>query len=131
MPHFIVEYSANLADRHDMGNLARTIADEAAATGIFPLAGIRVRLYDCRDYLIADGHEKNAFVSIMARIGAGRDETSKKRAASRIFDAVCAFFKDEFTPENIGHLMISFDMVESDSAVSFKKNGVRERLADK
>ena len=80
MPHIIVEHSANLNDTHDMAELARQLSDAAMETGIFPLAGIRVRMHPVDVFAMADGHPENSFVAIIVRIGAGRDlRNSKKR----------------------------------------------------
>ena len=40
MPHFIVEYSANLDDEIKMQKLLGTLHDAALETGVFPLGGI-------------------------------------------------------------------------------------------
>ena len=127
MPHFIVEHSANLGERHDLKELAKVISSAALDTGVFPKAGIRVRLHECEIYEIADGHANNAFLSVIARIGAGRDLAAKKSASEAIFNAICHFLGDD---ADSGYLMISFDMDESDPEVSFKKNSVRKRLAN-
>jgi len=56
-----------------MAELAQQLSDVVVATGIFPLAGIRVRMHPVETYAIADGHPDNAFVALIMRIGAGRD----------------------------------------------------------
>ena len=122
MPHFIVEHSANVDA--DMMECAALIRDVAADTGLFPLAGIRVRTIPCETVMIADGHGDNAFVAVTARIGAGRSDKDKRAAAVRIFQALRTYFEDQ--PE--GHFMLSFDMVENDPNVSFKWNTVHDRL---
>ena len=127
MPHFNVEYSANLAGRHDMQTLADLISDVAADTGVFPLGGIRVRMEAFDIVSIADKHPENAFVSIVIRIGSGRDAATKKAAGQRVFDTVCDFFAIELEG---GHFMISLDIVENDPEVSFKRNTVHARLKD-
>lgn len=126
MPHFILEYSANLGERHDLKELAKVVHASAVETGVFPLAGVRVRLHECEIYEIADGHENNAFLSIVARIGAGRSLEDKRRASKTVFDTVCDYLGDDM---NSGYLMVSFDMDENDPDVSLKRNSVRARLA--
>ena len=42
MPHFTIEYSANLEPLLDMGKVVEVVRKAAAETGIFPLGGIRV-----------------------------------------------------------------------------------------
>ncbi|MDD9910241.1 MAG: 5-carboxymethyl-2-hydroxymuconate isomerase [Ahrensia sp.] len=125
MPHFNVEYSQNLVQRHDMQALADLICRSAAETGVFPLGGIRVRLMGFDQVAIADGHRDNAFVSIVVRIGQGRDEATKRSAGQAVFDAICDFFADELDGE---HFMVSLDMVENEAGVSFKRNTVHSRI---
>ena len=43
MPHFTIEYSANLDERLDMAEVVDVVRNAAVETGIFPLGGIRVR----------------------------------------------------------------------------------------
>ena len=126
MPHFIVEHSANLAHRHDVKALARTIAAAAAETGVFPLAGIRVRFHPVETYVVADDHPDNAFVSVIVRLGAGRDMETKARAGCHVFDAITAFFGEDMAS---GHLAVSLDMDESVPETSFKANSIHQRLA--
>lgn len=123
LPHFTVEYSANMA--HDPQALAQVIADAALETGLFPLGGLRVRMVACDDYVIADGHDDNAFVAILARIGAGREEAVKREAASHVFEAAREFFADDLDG---GYFMLSLDLIENDANCSFKANGVHARL---
>lgn len=125
MPHFTVEYSANLGTRHDMAAVARLIAERAGETGVFPLGGIRVRLYPSHQYVVADDHPDNGFLAVLARIGAGRDEDTRKRAAGHVFEALRAHFAAEL---ETGHFMLSLDVLENDPATSFKQNSVHARL---
>ena len=47
MPHFTIEYSANLDGRIDMAEVVEVVRRAAAESGIFPLGGIRVRAIRC------------------------------------------------------------------------------------
>lgn len=125
MPHFSVEYSANLESRYDMAALAKCIADAAVQTGIFPLGGNRVRLYPAAHVYIADGLAENAFVSVVARIGAGRDEATKKSAIQAVAEAVATFFSKELEGE---HFLLSLDVFENDPVTSIKLNTINKRL---
>jgi len=125
MPHFIVEHSANLSESHDLQVLADLIRDAAVETGVFPLAGIRVRFHSSEIYTIADGHHDNAFLAIVVRLGAGRDTKTKQQAGKRVFDVVCDFFGD-FVKS--GHMMVSLDMDENNPELSFKANSVHQRM---
>ncbi len=125
MPHLIVEHSANLSKSHDMQALADCINEAVQTTGIFPLAGIRVRLHPSQICSIADGHPDNAFVAIIMRIGAGRDLATRQRGGQAVFDAVCDFFKTEM---DSGFMAVSLDIEINDPDMSLKKNGIRTRL---
>ena len=72
MPHIIIEYSANVADHHDVDALIAVIHETATATHIGPLGAMRARATSREQYRIADGHTDNAMVSIIARLGPGR-----------------------------------------------------------
>ena len=125
MPHFIVEHSANLSAPHDMQALAQKISDVTNATGIFPLAGIRVRMHPVETYAMADGHPDNAFVAVIMRIGAGRDLETRQSAGRTVYDCICEFFADEIER---GFMAVSVDMEINDPDMSFKRNGVADRL---
>ena len=128
MPHFIVEYSDNLSSKRDWGKLPKLISDAAMETGLFPLAGMRVRLYPVQEHSIADEHPDNAFVAIVVRIGAGRSKEDQNKAGQHIFDVLSEFFSTELQS---GHFMLSLDIVENDPKVSFKANSIHSRLQQK
>ena len=43
MPHVIIEYSANVADHHDIDALVGVVHDAVVANGIGPHGGVRTR----------------------------------------------------------------------------------------
>ena len=73
MPHFTLEYSANLDKLVDMGAAVEVVRKAAVETGIFPLGGIRVRAVKCEHYAIADGGKNFGFLAMVLRLGEGRD----------------------------------------------------------
>jgi len=85
MPHFTLEYSANLDARVDMGQVVEIVRTAAVETGIFPLGGIRVRAIRCEHYAIADGRPDFGFLDIVLRLGEGRDLATRKKAGEHIF----------------------------------------------
>ena len=125
MPHLIIEHSANLSTSHDMAGLARQLSDVMAATGIFPLAGIRVRMHPVETYAMADGHPDNAFVAAIIRIGAGRDLETRQSGGRAVFECLCQHFAEEI---DRGFMAISVDMEINDPDMSFKRNGLAARL---
>ena len=88
MPHFTIEYSANLDSRVDMGEVVEVVRKAAVETGIFPLGGIRVRAIKCEHYAIADGDPNLGFLDMVLRLGEGRDLATRKKAGEHIFKAL-------------------------------------------
>jgi 5-carboxymethyl-2-hydroxymuconate isomerase len=88
MPHFTIEYSANLNSRLDMGKIVEAVRKAAVETGIFPLGGIRVRAIRCEHYAIADGSPHFGFLDMVLRLGEGRDLAIRKKAGEHIFRAL-------------------------------------------
>ena len=80
MPHFTIEYSANLDGRVDMGAVVELVRKSAVETGIFPLGGIRVRAIKYEHYAIADGKHNYGFLDMVLRLGEGRDLATRKAA---------------------------------------------------
>src|SRR5262249_24016444 len=68
MPHFTIEYSANLDAHIDMGKVVEVVRKAAVETGIFPLGGIRVRAIRCEHYAIADGKPHYGFLDMVLRL---------------------------------------------------------------
>ena len=125
MPHIIVEYSANIRGRIEPENLIECVHQAALRTGVFPIGGTRTRAAERSCYRIADGHQDNAFVHIMLRIGHGRDLETRRRAAEEVFREVCKFLEPLFQGSPLG---ISLEVQEIDPAVSLKKNNLHEHV---
>jgi 5-carboxymethyl-2-hydroxymuconate isomerase len=125
MPHFTIEYSANL-DRHiDMGAVVELVREAAVETGIFPLGGIRVRAVGCEHYAIADGQTNLSFLDMVLRLGEGRDLATRKKAGEQIFKALSTFLDPVFAKEKFA---LSFDMQINDKDTSWKRNNIHEAL---
>lgn len=124
MPHFSIEYSANLDDDFEMTDLCDCLRRVGIETGIFPLAGIRVRALRCDAYSIADGNPQHGFIDIHVRLGKGRDLETRKRATAQIFEAAQAYVSARMK-RPIG---LSMEMREIDPDFSPKLNTIRDHL---
>ena len=114
MPHFTIEYSANLDSRLDMGKIVEAVRKAAVETGIFPLGGIRVRAIRCEHYAIADGSPYFGFLDMVLRLGEGRDLATRKKAGEHIFRAL----SDQLDPAfAAGQFALSFGMQINDKSV--------------
>jgi 5-carboxymethyl-2-hydroxymuconate isomerase len=125
MPHFTLEYSANLDDRVDMGKVVEVVRKAAVETGIFPLGGIRVRAVRCEHYAIADGRPHFGFLAMVLRLGEGRDLATRKKAGEHIFRALSDLLDPVFAQSQFA---LSFDMQINDKETSWKRNNIHEVL---
>jgi len=125
MPHFTIEYSANLDKRVDMGAVVELVCKAAAENGIFPLGGIRVRAIRCEHYAIADGSSHFGFLDMVLRLGEGRDLATRKKAGEHIFQALSAYLDPVFTGSKFA---LSFDMQINDKEMSWKRNNIHDAL---
>src|SRR4030081_2483770 len=125
MPHFTMEYSANLDARVDMGTVVELVRKAAVETGIFPLGGIRARGVRCEHYAIADGRQAYGFLDMVLRLGEGRDLSTRKQAGEHIFKALSAYLDPVFEETKFA---LSFDMQINDKDTSWKRNNIHDAL---
>ena len=125
MPHFRIEYSANLDARLDMAKVVEVVRKAAVETGIFPLGGIRVRAVRCEHYAIGDGNPDFAFLDMLLRLGEGRDLQTRKTAGEHIFRALSTYLDPVFSKSKFA---LSFDMQINDKETSWKRNNIHEAL---
>ena len=125
MPHFTIEYSANLDGRVDMAKVVEIVRKAAVETGTFPIGGIRVRAIRCEHYAIADGSAQSGFLAMLLRLGEGRDLAARKKAGEHIFKALSSHLDPVFAA---GQFALSFDMQINDKETSWKRNNIHEAL---
>ena len=125
MPHFTLEYSANLDARVDMGKVVEVVRKAAVETGIFPLGGIRVRALRCEHFAIADGNPELGFLAMVLRLGEGRDLATRQNAGEHVFKALSAYLDPIFKESKFA---LSFDMQINDKEMSWKRNNIHEAL---
>ena len=125
MPHFTIEYSANLDARVDMAEIVEVVRTAAVETGIFPLGGIRVRAVRCEHYAIADGNPQHGFLAMVLRLGEGRDLAARQKAGEQIFRALSVHLDPVFKGSKFA---LSFDMQINDRETSWKRNNIHDAL---
>ena len=125
MPHFTIEYSPNIDKRVDMAAVVELVRKAAVETGIFPIGGIRVRAIKCEHYAIADGNPQLGFLSMVLRLGEGRDLPARKKAGEHIFKTLSAYLDPVFASSKFA---LSFDMQINDKETSWKRNNIHEAL---
>ena len=123
MPHITVEYSANVADHHDVDALVATVHRAALDHGLAALSGLRTRAAERSHYLVATGDPRFAFVAIHCRIGPGRDTETKQAFVEQVLDAAESSLAG--TPLAI---MWSIELTELDPELRINRNHVRSEL---
>lgn len=127
MPHIAIDYSANLEDVVDMPGLCEVLRTTGIATGVFPMAGIRVRAFRADHVAIADGDPRHGYLDISVRLRGGRSFEAKKAATERLFAAA----RDFLAPVIATHpVALSMEMRDIDPALSPKLNTIRDHLKD-
>jgi 5-carboxymethyl-2-hydroxymuconate isomerase len=127
MPHFTLEYSANLDARVDMAEVVEIVRKAAVETGIFPVGGIRVRAVRCEHYAIADGNPDLGFIAMVLRLGEGRDLPTRQKAGEHVFEALSSLLDPVFAKSKFA---LSFDIQINDKEMSWKRNNIHEALQE-
>ena len=125
MPHFTIEYSANLDSQLDMTAFCDQIRRAALGTGVFETGAVRVRALRCEHYSIADNNPEDAFIDVSLRMGAGRGHVAKKETGDAIFAAMTQHLAALFPSQ---HFALSFEIREIDAELSYKRNTIHERF---
>lgn len=128
MPHMRIEYSPGLARRVDMDALCGCVHEAMVASGIFPLAGIRIRAFAADHCIVADGHPDNAFAACTLTVGAGRSTETLNAAGALIFGALQTFLAELLAQP---HFALSLDIRVSDPELSWKDTPIHARLSKK
>lgn len=125
MPHFSIEYSANLEEMVDIAALCDHLRRAAIETGVFPMPGVRVRAFRADYVSVADGDPKHAFLDLSIRLRGGRTPEDKSRATAHVFEAL----KDFMAPALSRHsIALSVEMRDIDPELSPKTGTIRDHL---
>ena len=125
MPHFQIDYSANLEHVIDMTALCEALRAAAAEIDTFPMPGIRVRATRVDHYAIADGNAAHGYIDLSIRLRAGREQDIKHEAVEQIFAALKHFVEPAMTTHSIA---LSAEMRDIDASLSPKFGNIREHL---
>ena len=90
MPSFFVEYTRNVEEDCDIGELVRAVHEAAVSTGLFQRVGMRTRAVPIDHYRMSSGAAENGFVQVVAKLKAGRTRADQQRLAEAILAAARA-----------------------------------------
>ena len=125
MPHFHIDYSPNLEKRLNIAQLCNVLRDAAMETGLFPLAGLRIRASPAAHVVMADGNPRHAYLDLSIRLRAGRAPEAKKQAVDHIFKAAEQFCASVLDTSSF---MLSCEMRDIDPELSPKVSSIRRFL---
>jgi 5-carboxymethyl-2-hydroxymuconate isomerase len=125
MAHFIIDYSPNLEEAIDWPAFCDLLRTQAIATGVFPLAGIRVRAFAATHVSIADGDAQHGYIDISVRLREGRTLEARKTATSALFAAAEEFLKPIMQTRS---LALSMEMRDIDAELAPKTVTIRDYL---
>lgn len=125
MAHLIVEMSDTVARSIDADGLCNALHRGMVETGIFPLAGIRVRAYRAEAFAMADKDPENGFVALTLSVGHGRTKADLAAAGETIFAAAKQNLHDWLAGQYFG---LTLEIREIDPDLTWKANTIRPRL---
>jgi len=125
MAHLIVEMSDSVARSLESAALCDALHTGMVETGLFPLAGIRVRAYRAEACAMADKHPENGFVALTLIVGHGRTKAELAAAGDLVFAAAKAALADWLAGPFFG---LTMEIREIDPDLTWKANTIRPRL---
>jgi 5-carboxymethyl-2-hydroxymuconate isomerase len=111
MPHFVIEYSADIERSIDMDALMRTVFEAAVAAQVMQPQDIKIRAIPYSHFYLADGGA--SFVHTTVHLLAGRSAEQKKRLSSLLRAGLAPLLTDVHS--------ISIDIVDMDPDAYLKR----------
>jgi len=127
MPHFYAECTENIRQESELPALFAKVNQALAASGIFPLAGVRSRAIWLDTWQMADGKHDYAFVHMTLKIGHGRSLQTRQHVAETLFALIKAHFATLMARR---YLALSFTLEELDPVLNYKQNNVHALFSD-
>ena len=122
MAHFIYQYSANLpVEKLNMAGLMEKMHTAAAASGVFPLSGIRSRASRCDEYRVADGNPEAGFINLNMKVGRGRELDTRLEIGKVLFDLMIDHLQPLMADQPVA---VSFEMRELEQHVKFNYKNI-------
>lgn len=128
MPHLTIQYSANIESALSMPDYCDALYQVMLGSGVFPLAGIRVRAFRADHVVIADKLADNAYIDMVLRMGEGRSAEDRERVGESIMASAASSCSELMSQP---HFALSLEIVEISRQFSWKKNTIHARLAEK
>jgi len=128
MPHFIVEYTANIENEARIPELLQKGVDVLVGEG-YPKLGMRARGLRFEEYVLADGRKDCGMVHVTLKVAPGHPATRKQQTCVVVFDMLKAHFAQMLARR---YLLLSVELVEvasGDGTPTLKLNNLSETLS--
>lgn len=91
MPHFIVDYTANLEGELELAPLFERVHRQLIDLQLFPTGGIRSRARRIENFRFADGAEDDAGIHIELLLSGARPPELRQQVGAAVFATVCDY----------------------------------------
>jgi 5-carboxymethyl-2-hydroxymuconate isomerase len=92
MPHLVLEYSANVPDRPDLGRVLLDLHGALMASALFERKDLKSRAVRHEVFAVADGAPDRAFVALSIAILEGRPDEVKAALSEAALDVLVRAF---------------------------------------
>lgn len=92
MPHFILDCSAEILETHSRETITEQVHTVAAASGLFDLGDIKVRVNPYEQYLV--GGKRELFIHVFASVMQGRTIEQRAELSKSVVGKLAAMFPD-------------------------------------
>lgn len=109
-----------------MSAVARAAHKAMLEAGVFPTAGIRIRLHRADFAIVADGLAENDFCAMTMSVGAGRTTEALKAAGDHVFAAMQQALSGPLATQ---HFALSLEIRVINPDLSWKDTPIHARLS--
>jgi 5-carboxymethyl-2-hydroxymuconate isomerase len=86
MPHAIIEYSENIADKIVSRHILHVVHGVMQTSGLFDTNAVKTRAYGLSHCLVGDAGSSGSFIHIIVYLLDGRTPAQKQQLSQSIFD---------------------------------------------
>lgn len=124
MPHFIVEYTANLEPAFEPGPLFERVHEHLIGMALFPTGGIRSRGRRIEQYRFADGAGDYAGIHVELKLSAARPPQLRQQIGEQVFGIV----REYCTPlrKSVPYMALSMEVSLLHPDVFFNDNNLHD-----
>jgi len=109
MPHLVLEYSANIIEKHAMDRLFRVCHETLAKELPTEINSCKSRALECSSYYVGSGEPGNAFIHAALKVLPGRTPEQLRHVGSKVMETLKSHFSESLQTLS---LQITLEVVE-------------------